>query len=115
GERLALCFFFSSRRRHTRLVSDWSSDVCSSDLGAGPARQAGPGHGAGQRRHASVRPAGATRTVASAARCQQRTVAGGGGRRPGTDRKSGVEGKRGERGGGREAEENKERKSRVVR
>src|SRR5258706_8491187 len=23
--------FFSSRRRHTRLVSDWSSDVCSSD------------------------------------------------------------------------------------
>src|SRR5262249_57339037 len=28
------CFFFSSRRRHTRLVSDWSSDVCSSDLEA---------------------------------------------------------------------------------
>src|SRR5437016_8640497 len=27
-----MCFFFSSRRRHTRLVSDWSSDVCSSDL-----------------------------------------------------------------------------------
>src|SRR5438046_8732135 len=26
-------FCFSSRRRHTRLVSDWSSDVCSSDLG----------------------------------------------------------------------------------
>src|SRR5438093_3076986 len=25
-------FFFSSRRRHTRLVSDWSSYVCSSDL-----------------------------------------------------------------------------------
>src|SRR5262249_57382593 len=25
-------FFYSSRRRHTRLVSDWSSDVCSSDL-----------------------------------------------------------------------------------
>ena len=25
-------FFFSSRRRHTRLVSDWSSDVCSSNL-----------------------------------------------------------------------------------
>src|SRR5258706_5496681 len=25
-------FFFSSRRRHTRLISDWSSDVCSSDL-----------------------------------------------------------------------------------
>src|SRR5262245_63921157 len=31
---LMLCvfFFFSSRRRHTRCLSDWSSDVCSSDL-----------------------------------------------------------------------------------
>src|SRR5256885_6304069 len=28
-------FFFSSRRRHTRLQGDWSSDVCSSDLAAG--------------------------------------------------------------------------------
>src|ERR1035437_10502276 len=28
-----LCFFFSSRRRHTRYWRDWSSDVCSSDLG----------------------------------------------------------------------------------
>src|SRR6266487_6031148 len=27
------CFFFSSRRRHTRWTGDWSSDVCSSDLG----------------------------------------------------------------------------------
>src|SRR5437879_10307320 len=26
------CFFFSSRRRHTRYIGDWSSDVCSSDL-----------------------------------------------------------------------------------
>src|SRR5690349_25035865 len=26
------CFFFSSRRRHTRSLRDWSSDVCSSDL-----------------------------------------------------------------------------------
>src|SRR5699024_11451807 len=26
------CFFFSSRRRHTRSKRDWSSDVCSSDL-----------------------------------------------------------------------------------
>src|SRR6266498_1836945 len=26
------CFFFSSRRRHTRCGRDWSSDVCSSDL-----------------------------------------------------------------------------------
>src|SRR2546429_4465536 len=28
-------FFFSSRRRHTRCSRDWSSDVCSSDLGTG--------------------------------------------------------------------------------
>src|SRR5688500_19478285 len=27
-----LWFFFSSRRRHTRLQGDWSSEVCSSDL-----------------------------------------------------------------------------------
>src|SRR5260221_5630018 len=27
-------FFFSSRRRHTRSLCDWSSDVCSSDLSA---------------------------------------------------------------------------------
>src|SRR3989454_6686321 len=31
---LVFCFFFfSSRRRHTRLQGDWGSDVCSSDLG----------------------------------------------------------------------------------
>src|SRR5262249_59236310 len=39
-----VCVFFASRRRHTRLVSDWSSDVCSSDLALrrdrlGPARR----------------------------------------------------------------------------
>src|SRR5690625_5778673 len=31
---ICLFFFFSSRRRHTRWPRDWSSDVCSSDLGA---------------------------------------------------------------------------------
>src|SRR5438034_9228125 len=30
--RLHSLFFFSSRRRHTRSLCDWSSDVCSSDL-----------------------------------------------------------------------------------
>src|SRR5436190_15588470 len=30
--RPGLAFFFSSRRRHTRSLCDWSSDVCSSDL-----------------------------------------------------------------------------------
>src|SRR5688500_19759482 len=40
---LLLVFVFSSRRRHTRLQGDWSSDVCSSDLS----------------RHASTIPCGA--------------------------------------------------------
>src|SRR5438045_9639341 len=35
-------FFFSSRRRHTRCLSDWSSDVCSSDLSpTGPRSRTG--------------------------------------------------------------------------
>src|SRR5215217_3493012 len=32
---ISFFFFFSSRRRHTRYWRDWSSDVCSSDLGLG--------------------------------------------------------------------------------
>src|SRR2546429_6755803 len=36
-------FFFSSRRRHTRCSRDWSSDVCSSDLGS----ESNSGRGAG--------------------------------------------------------------------
>src|SRR5688572_30982431 len=32
-DSLDITFFFSSRRRHTRFDCDWSSDVCSSDLG----------------------------------------------------------------------------------
>src|SRR2546429_1379161 len=39
---IAVVFFFSSRRRHTRCSRDWSSDVCSSDLNAA-AYFAGPG------------------------------------------------------------------------
>src|SRR6266496_126399 len=44
-------FFFSSRRRHTRSLRDWSSDVCSSDLpGRGdtePAPDSHPGRPGG--------------------------------------------------------------------
>src|SRR5690348_1223482 len=32
GQGRFICFFFSSRRRHTRWTGDSSSDVCSSDL-----------------------------------------------------------------------------------
>src|SRR6266496_5162939 len=35
--------FFSSRRRHTRSLRDWSSDVCSSDLAADEAMSFGGG------------------------------------------------------------------------
>src|SRR6266513_2413000 len=38
GLMLVILFFFSSRRRHTRSKRDWSSDVCSSDLGVRTAR-----------------------------------------------------------------------------
>src|SRR2546429_5364231 len=37
GSDHLVCFFFASRRRHTRCSRDWSSDVCSSDLGSWPA------------------------------------------------------------------------------
>src|SRR5438034_1610301 len=40
-ELFMVYFFFSSRRRHTRSLCDWSSDVCSSDLGAPVARKRG--------------------------------------------------------------------------
>src|SRR5205814_4949219 len=52
-------FFFSSRRRHTSCLSDWSSDVCSSDLRP---RRRGPrarrrGRAGGARRTRLRRPA----------------------------------------------------------
>src|SRR6266567_4555122 len=39
GDVINCFFFFSSRRRHTRFDCDWSSDVCSSDLDGGDARE----------------------------------------------------------------------------
>src|SRR5690348_15746438 len=48
GVMFVVCFFFSSRRRHTRWTGDWSSDVCSSDLGF-----------AGSRAHPTAESAGA--------------------------------------------------------
>src|SRR5947199_3534024 len=54
--RFAYLFFFSSRRRHTRCLSDWSSDVCSSDLrhrqeGRVPREDLGRGQGRRQGHH----------------------------------------------------------------
>src|SRR5215203_4851387 len=57
-----LCFFFSSRRRHTRYWRDWSSDVCSSDLPAyrGRCRRRDPPHARGPRRRHTAAPGGRT-------------------------------------------------------
>src|SRR5437763_6825930 len=41
GRSDPLAFFFSSRRRHTRYIGDWSSDVCSSDLDVAEQRALG--------------------------------------------------------------------------
>src|SRR5437764_13358394 len=59
-------FFFSNRRRHTRYIGDWSSDVCSSDLTADlPVRSRPPGR--------PGRPGGRPRTRRSA-RSEERRV-----------------------------------------
>src|SRR5256886_3855122 len=95
-------FFFSSRRRHTRFDCDWSSDVCSSDLG-GALRQR-------ERRPRRLR-GGDVRGPVGLQRLA--VPAHGGGRGPGSatqpatrhhrrvDRERGGEGKRGELGGRR--------------
>src|SRR2546430_7643536 len=55
-------FFFSSRRRHTRFDCDWSSDVCSSDLGRAVPQWRGAAGGGGRTpcRSLVVRPSNVT-------------------------------------------------------
>src|SRR5947207_14456938 len=60
GEALTMIFFFSSRRRHTRSLCDWSSDVCSSDLAArrscgAPCARASSGRSRGTSRRSRIR------------------------------------------------------------
>src|SRR5262249_56857740 len=97
-------FFFSSRRRHTRLVSDWSSDVCSSDLASvtgvrersrlvtslwaqrrnEPGPLSNPGHGRGAEGAEApqgltdVGPLAHSRQIGRAS-CRERAVVSGGG------------------------------------
>src|SRR4051812_50144977 len=66
-------FFFSSRRRHTRLTCDWSSDVCSSDLGSSPSPR--PSAGPAARRGANRVRAGSKIGRAS---CRERGEISGG-------------------------------------
>src|SRR5690349_25161863 len=93
-----LFFFFSSRRRHTRSLRDWSSDVCSSDLERIPGRRArrsatarppdgaskicvpfGPGY-VPRRTHAGAPEDGAAEGVAEIGRasCRERVESSGG-------------------------------------
>src|SRR3712207_6847584 len=98
-------FFFSSRRRHTRYWRDWSSDVCSSDLGVAEKGQTGHGQLLG----GECRPASVCRLLGTISGVpngrlkysrrrhgRARTPAGG----P-ADRESGREGKGGTLGGRR--------------
>src|SRR5256885_11072182 len=69
-------FFFSSRRRHTRLQGDWSSDVCSSDL----YDVKGPGDTPSRRRIFVAKPQGAkdeekcAKQILAALRSEERRV-----------------------------------------
>src|SRR3712207_8339884 len=85
-------FFFASRRRHTRYWRDWSSDVCSSDLGRVPPPvevhdvvgrgQRQPGAAGAQRQQQDPRPGGRLEAgdqgvafgAAGAARAEERRV-----------------------------------------
>src|SRR5688500_5756406 len=87
-------FFFSSRRRHTRLQGDWSSDVCSSDLGLVAAHRLHRQPGDDEPRRGQ----GPSRAARSARRGLGQRKDRSDRRR---DRKSVVEGKRPARGGGR--------------
>src|SRR5256885_17137737 len=98
--------FFASRRRHTRLQGDWSSDVCSSDLRipkqldarrSGGVTLIGPG--------AEIRYTGPRAEYAN-------VFAGGAGGVgvDGVDRKRGGEGKRVKLGGGRVIKKKKDGK-----
>src|SRR3712207_6913481 len=107
-------FFFSSRRRHTRYWRDWSSDVCSPDLGAeAPLRV--PAHEQGD---GELVPLGEPGEQGEHQRVDPPLVdvAAGGLRKvePGLDRKSGVEGKRVDLGGGRIIKKKKKKKEHVA-
>src|SRR5256885_13257714 len=88
--------FFSSRRRHTRLQGDWSSDVCSSDLRTGPARARRRPR---RRRHRADHRGGALQPdrhgadVAAQAGRRRGQRHGGGGRRRSEERRVGEEGR----------------------
>src|SRR3712207_8799574 len=97
-------FFFSSRRRHTRYWRDWSSDVCSSDLGG--LRRSGPSSGSAWRSLALGEAAGGAGVLQVVAlrdhrSPHERAIAAGVVGQDAVDRKSVVEGKSVDLCGGR--------------
>src|SRR2546421_4512296 len=107
--RVLLFFFFSSRRRHTISDRDWSSDVCSSDLGAAVrdrARDRPQGYDAGGDRRDGGRGGGCRGTVRPGLSVLAVRLA----RRRAQDRKRGVEGKSVDLGGRRIIKKKKERR-----
>src|SRR5256885_9881204 len=78
-------FFFSSRRRHTRLQGDWSSDVCSSDLTSAARTPTRTTHGVGPR-PATHRCAGTSRTPTAAVCATRLSCTGPTASRPGVRR-----------------------------
>src|SRR5699024_11408501 len=100
---LSIRFFFSSRRRHTRSKRDWSSDVCSSDLHDHHVDlEANTGSAMSPEINVViVMPSWAPESWKDSVVCARRTArARRSPVRAWADRKSVVEGKRGEAGGG---------------
>src|SRR5256885_4621524 len=108
-----VCFFFSSRRRHTRLQGDWSSDVCSSDLSRSVAT---PRRSPARSSRYSHRPAWGLLPTGWSSRESQNAPARGSrhwrGRREKKERERGVGGKRGDIRGGRVLKKKKKEEDR---
>src|SRR5699024_11574267 len=67
-------FFFSSRRRHTRSKRDWSSDVCSSDLGSRHHREQRRSAKTQRRSEDSCRCGGSSCSLGCGCRSEERRV-----------------------------------------
>src|SRR5205807_4770780 len=72
GSVKSYLFFFSSRRRHTRLQGDWSSDVCSSDLRSASSRATGWGTCTSSASGANTSAARSIGTIARSTSCPEK-------------------------------------------
>src|SRR2546430_5893169 len=104
-----ICFFFSSRRRHTRFDCDWSSDVCSSDLEQ-RVRVRRPGVGEDDPEVAARGPGTEPPPEQEQPEHREQVERDRGRVSGGQERKSVVEGKRGDLGGRRIIKKKKKKK-----